>query len=223
MDARPSHLGWIPAAAAVGFAASVLFGDALRLPVDLYYGIYFAVVLVFLGCYARRTRPDTRTLGSRRLAAAGLLGLIGGLALMRAVLEQPATTPLHGAMLVWALLWRGFLYGAVDGVLLIGFPWVVAWRALRAERGGWGRRVAASGIAIAGVLLVTTSYHLGYGDFRSRKIVQPNVGAVIGSAPTILAANPLAGVLSHVILHVTAVMHAPGTDLFLPPHRDRDP
>jgi len=32
-----SHLLWIPAGALVGFGASLVFGDLLTLPVDLYY------------------------------------------------------------------------------------------------------------------------------------------------------------------------------------------
>lgn len=51
-------------------------------------------------------------------------------------------------------------------------------------------------------------------------IAQPNIGSTIGAVPTLLTANPVASPISHVFLHVTAVIHSPETDLFLPPHRD---
>lgn len=183
-----SHLAWIPAGALVGWLASFVFGDVLTLPVDLYYAIYFTIVI--------------------------------GLALMQGVLARPETAHLSGGMLVWAVAYRGLLYGSVDGLLLFAFPWIVAWSAFGAEGGAWSLRLGASGVAFAAMLLITTTYHLGYGDFRSSKIVMPNVGSTIGAVPTLVAANPVASVIGHAIMHVTSVVHSPGSDLFLPPHRE---
>lgn len=214
-----AHLAWIPAGAATGFLAAFVFGDLLTPPVDLYYAIYFAIVLAFLGVYAKRTRLDIRRLVSRRLIWGVILGVIGGLVVMQGVLARPETPGLSGFDLWWALFWRGLVYGTVDGLLLFAFPWTVAWRALEAEGGGFATKLAASAVALVAILLVTTTYHLGYDDFRSSKIVQPNVGSTIASVPTLVTANPVASPISHVFLHVTAVLHAPETDLFLPPHR----
>lgn len=38
-------------------------------------------------------------------------------------------------------------------------------------------------------------------------------------SPTLVTAKPIASPLGQVFLHVTAVVHSPETDLFLPPHR----
>jgi len=214
------HLAWIPAGAGVGLGLSYVFGDLIAMPVDLYYLVYFAGVIGFLAFYVRRTRLPVRAWAARRIAPALVLGVAGGLVLSRGVLMRPPTAPLHGAELAWALLWRGLLYGSVDGLLLIAFPWVVTWRALEAERGRGRRKLGAAVAAWTAILLVTTSYHMGYADFRSRRVVQPNIGATISAVPTLVAANPIAGTISHVFLHVTAVVHVPETDLFLPPHRD---
>lgn len=138
---------------------------------------------------------------------------------MHGVLARPATPHLAGGLLAWAIVWRGLVYGAVDGLLLLAFPWVVVWRAFGAEGGSWRRKAAAAMTAWVAILLLTTTYHLGYRDFRSDRIVLPNIGSSIGAVPTLLSANPVASVLSHVFLHVTAVIHSPHTDLFLPPHR----
>lgn len=215
-----SHLLWIPAAATVGFGASFVFGDILTLAVDLYYLIYFAIVLGFLAFYARRTELDVRSWASRRLLWGIVLGVLGGFVLMRGVLARPPTARLSGAELWWAVVWRGLVYGGVDGSLLLAFPWLVAWRTFEADRRRFGAKLGTAVVAWAGILLVTTAYHLGYRDFRSRKILQPNLGSTIGSVPTLVTANPVASTLSHVFLHVTAVLHAPETELFLPPHRD---
>lgn len=217
-----SHLLWIPAGALVGFGASFVFGDLLTLPVDLYYLIYFAIVLGFLAVYARRTGLDVGGWVRRRAGWGVALGVVGGLVLMQGVLARPETARLGGAVLAGTLAWRGVAYGLVDGLLLLAFPWLVAWRALGAEDGGWGRRISGSAVAVPAILLVTTAYHLGYGDFRSERVMQPNVGALIGSVPTLVTASPVASPVAHLFLHVTAVLHSPETDLFLPPHRERE-
>lgn len=38
--------------------------------------------------------------------------------------------------------------------------------------------------------VVTTAYHLGYRDFRSSKILQPNIGSTIGSVATLGRSKP---------------------------------
>jgi hypothetical protein len=217
-----AHLAWIPAGALVGWSASFVFGDLLTVPVDLYYAIYFTIVIGFFGYYLLRTGLDVRRWVSRRLAWALGLGAFGGLALMVGVLARPETGHLSGGMLAWAVAYRGVLYGSVDGLLLFAFPWIVVWRAFGAEGGAASVRLRASAVAFAAMILITTTYHLGYADFRSSKIVMPNVGSTIGAVPTLVAANPVASVVSHVVMHVTSVVHSPGSDLFLPPHRGAD-
>lgn len=215
-----AHLLWIPAAALVGFGASFVFGDLLTLPVDLYYLIYVAIVLGFFAFYVKRTELGLGTWLSRRLAWGVVLGIAGGIVLMQGVLARPGTAHLSGGMLGWAILWRGIVYGSVDGLLLMAFPWIVVWRAFGAEERGWGVKLEAGVVAALAILAVTTAYHLGYGDFRSSMIVQPNIGSSIGAVPTLVTASPVASPVSHVFLHVTAVIHSPRSPLFLPPHRE---
>lgn len=212
------HLAWIPLGGAASFAASFVFGDLLPLPVDLYYLIYFCVVGCFLALYVHATDLDLRSILSRRLLPGLILGVVVGVLMAQNVFSRPATEHYAGWMLPWVLVWRGLLYGLADGLILFAFPWVVVWRALDGEGGPFARKIGAAGLAWVAVLLVTTVYHLGYGDFRSRKIIQPNVGSTLMSVPTLLAANPVASPVSHVFLHVSAVLHSPHTELFLPPH-----
>jgi hypothetical protein len=218
MTAR--HLLWIPIGAVVGFGAAYLFGDLLTLPIDLYYLIYFAAVIGFFAIYVKKTGLDLSAWISRRLIRGLVLGLIVGLMMLQNVFSRPKTEPLGSAMFIWALFWRGLIYGGVDGLLLFAFPWIVTWRALGGERARAGRQIIIAVVAWLMILITTTAYHLGYEDFRSPKIVQPNIGSTITSLPTILSANPAASVFSHLFLHVGAVIHCPDTELFLPPHRE---
>jgi hypothetical protein len=109
----------------------------------------------------------------------------------------------------------------MNGMLLSAFPWLVAWRALGGESSVPARRVGISGLALALALVVTSAYHLGYPDFRGPKLLQASIGNAIATVPTLLSRNPLASPLAHVILHVTAVIHNPQSELFLPPHELR--
>jgi hypothetical protein len=220
LGAGYAHLLWVPAGALVGFLTAFLLGDVVTLPVDVYYLLYFCVVLTFLEVYRRTTLLDLRRWVGRRLGWAMLLGVVVGLLMVRNVLARSGTEPLQGGELAWALFWRGVVYGGVDGLLLFTFPWVVTWRAFAAEGGGWPRKVGAAATAWVMIVLMTTAYHLGYRDFRSAKILQPNIGSGITAVATLASANPVASPLGHVMLHVAAVLHSPATDLFLPPHRD---
>lgn len=218
---RLGHLIWIAVATAVGLAASFVFGDWLSLPVDLYYLIYFSMVGALFLVYVRRTRLDVLAWIKRRARIGVLLGIVFGLSMVQFVWSQPATERLSGDLLAWAIFWRGIVYGAVDGLLLFTLPWLITWRAFGGEQRGLPGKLGAALAAWCFILLATTGYHLGYRDFRSEKILQPNIGSAISALPTLISANPLASVLTHVMVHVAAVVHAPQGALFLPPHREK--
>jgi hypothetical protein len=179
------------------------------------------MIFVFFGLYIKKTGLRVKLFFSRRLTWGILLGVLFGLMSARNVISRPETEKLTGILLYWAVFWRGFFYGAVDGLLLFSFPWIVTWRSLRAEGKNTYMKIGSSLIAWVFILLITTFYHLGYTDFRSKKIIQPNIGSTIASIPTLITANPIASPITHIFLHVTAVVHSPYTKLFLPPHREK--
>lgn len=217
-DAR--HIQWIASGALIGFGVSFIFGDLLTLPVDLYYLIYFVAVILLFSVYISKTGLRLKEWFSVRWGWAVLLGVILGALMVQNVLSRPETGKFTGAYLAWLILWRGLIYGLVDGLLLSSFPFVVTWRAFDVGRKSLGKRIAFGFLAWLFILVVTTAYHLGYADFRSKKIVQPNIGNTLISIPTILTANPLASPIAHAFMHIAAVIHSPKTDLFLPPHRE---
>jgi hypothetical protein len=115
---------------------------------------------------------------------------------------------------------RGLVYGAIDGLLLTVFPWVVTWRAYNAEEKPFAKKLALGFLAWLFIVVSTTAYHAGYSDFRSKKMIQPIIGNTIMSIPTLVSANPIGSPLTHAIMHIAAVIHSPKTELFLPPHRE---
>jgi hypothetical protein len=203
-----------------GFGASFLFGDLITLPLDLYYLIYFVIIISFFTIYIKTTQLNMREWFSRRLIWGILLGLVFGALMVQNVLSRPATEKFAGPYLAWLIFWRGLIYGAIDGLLLSAFPWMVTWRAFEVEKKPLGKKIALGFLAWLFILVFTTAYHLGYTDFRSKKIIQPNIGNTIISIPTLVSANPIGSPITHAIMHITAIIHSPKTELFLPPHRE---
>jgi hypothetical protein len=217
---HPGHLKWIVYGVIVGFGASFIFGDLITLPLDLYYLIYFGIIFAFFTIYIKRTQLNLREWFYRRWVWGILLGLVFGALMIQNVLSRPATEKFTGPYLVWLIFWRGLIYGAIDGLLLSVFPWVVTWRAFEVEKKPLGKKIAFGFLAWLFILVLTTAYHLGYSDFRSKKIIQPNIGNTIISIPTLVSANPIGSPITHAIMHMTAMIHSPKTELFLPPHRE---
>ncbi len=216
---NPGHLIWIAWGLLVGFGASFIFGDLLTLPIDLYYLVYFGIILTFFSLYIRNTRLRLKEWFSKRLIWGILFGLIFGALLAQNVLSRPETERFTGAYLAWLIFWRGVVYGTIDGLLLSSFPWIVTWRAFDVGKKPLGKKIAFGFLAWLFILAMTTAYHLGYSDFRAKKIVQPIIGNSIISIPTLLSANPIGSPITHAIMHITAILHSPKTELFLPPHR----
>ncbi len=214
-----AHLIWIAYGALVGFCSSFIFGDLLTLPLDLYYFIYFGIIITFFSVYIRKTHLNLKEWFSKRLIWGIVLGLIFGALMVQNVLSRPETERYSGTYMVWLVFWRGLVYGVIDGLLLSSFPWIVTWRAFDVSNKPLGKKIAFGFLAWIFILVITTAYHLGYSDFRSRKIIQPNVGNTIISVPTLVTANPIGSPITHAIMHITAVIHSPKTELFLPPHR----
>lgn len=217
------HLLWLAAALPFSFAVPFVLADILELERDLFYGLYAAAVLAFVGAWARDTRLDARAVLMRNWRWGVGLGAVGAAAMVFTVLRtEDATSRPDGLEFLAALLWRGVLYGLTDGLLLSVFPILAVFAAF----GGTRLRRHVLGKVLIGLLAlvasmgVTATYHLGYSDFRSEKLRKPIAGDVIWSAPTLLTLSPLGAPIAHAGLHVSAVVHSYDTDTFLPPHGD---
>jgi hypothetical protein len=216
------HLIWLGAGLLVGFAVPFVFTNMLTLPRDLYYAIYAVVAIGFFVLWARSTQQSLAAMVRRRWVLAVVLGLAVAVILGLIVLRtEPASSGSHGARLVWDVLWRGVVYGAVDGLFLSSFPILAVFAAFTGTRLR-ARTLGKIGIGVAALIasmLMTTAYHLGYSDFRSPKIARPVAGDVVWSVPTLVTLNPIGAPIAHAGMHVAAVLHSPQTDTFLPPHQ----
>lgn len=216
------HWGWLAAGLLLSFAIPFVFADLLGVPRDGYYAIYAVSVATFLALWVRRTGLDVRTLLGRYLRWAVALSLVFAALMAFIVLRETSTPHPHGWTLGAAILWRGVVYGAADGLLLSSFPIVATFAAFSGRplrRRTKGAVAAIGALALAMSVLFTAVYHLGYPDFRGAKLKKPIAGDVMWSAPTLLTLNPIGAPIAHVALHVTAVTHSYDTPTFLPPHR----
>jgi hypothetical protein len=213
---------WLASGLALAFAVPYVFADLLTVQRNAYYAIYAFAVAGFLALWVRLTHQDIRALVLHRWRLAAALSFVCAAVLLIVVLREPATSRPAGWAFAGALLWRGVVYGAVDGLLLSAFPILATFAAFSAKplRERTRRAVAGIGaLALAVSIAFTAVYHLGYPDFRGEKVKKPVTGAVIWSAPTLLTLNPLGAPMTHVALHVSAVVHSSDTPTFLPPHR----
>ena len=213
--------GWLVAGLALAFALPYVHTDLVTINRDLYYGVYSVVVFRFFALWLRRTVDEPRALLTRNWRWGALLGVVFAGATAAIAFTEKATVHPHGWRFVGAIVWRGIVYGAADGVLLSVFPILAVVAAFSARPLRERSRRALVGIgalALAVSLLFTAVYHLGYPDFRGDKVRKPLVGDVIWSAPTLATLSPIGAPLAHIGLHVSAVVHAYNTDTFLPPH-----
>ena len=219
--AVPLQVWWLLGGLVVAFAVPFVLADLAGIQRDVYYGLYDASVFTFVGLWARQTQQPIRALLMRRWMWGVSLGVLAAVVLIFTVLQEPATHHPEGLTFVGAILWRGIVYGAADGVLLSVFP-ILAVFALFASkplRERSKRAVAGIGaLALVLSVLFTAVYHVGYPDFRGSKVGRPVMGDVMWSVPTLVTLSPLGTPIAHIATHVTAVVHSYDTDLFLPPH-----
>ncbi len=212
---------WLASGLALAFAVPFVFTDLLTIDRDLYYAVYVTAVFGFFALWLARTAESPRAVLLRNWRWGVALGLVFAGVMAAVAFGESASSHPAGWSFGGAILWRGVVYGAADGVLLSVFPILAVFAAFAtrplAERSP--RAVAGIGaLALAASLLFTAVYHLGYADFRGEKVRKPLAGDVIWSVPTLVTLSPLGAPIAHVGLHVAAVVHAYDTDTFLPPH-----
>lgn len=225
LAARPvtarHHFAWLVVGMAASFLVPFIVADQLGLQRDLYYAVYVAAVAGLFVAWVRDTRQPLREMFARRWRLAVGLGILfAAISVLIAVRAEGDTTHPGGIEFVAALVWRGIVYGAADGLLLSAFPILLVFAALRDSRlrRRAGGLVAVGAIAMIASLAMTAVYHAGYSDFRSDKLRKPVTGDLVWSVPTLATLNPIGAPIAHVGLHVGAVVHNYDTDLFLPPH-----
>lgn len=215
-----AHLGWIIAAGLLGFAISMIFARILRLPRNLYLIPYIGIAGLFFYAYVRWSTLSISELIWRNW----VWGLVGAIVLtlftVKNVLSQPISPRSSGLPLILDLLWSGVAYGSMDALLLTVLPVFAAWQAftLLNWTSNLPGKILVGAIALLASVLVTAAYHFGYPEYRSAGMVGPVIGNTTMTLGYLLTNNPLAAILSHIAMHIAAVLHGPASVMQLPPH-----
>lgn len=215
-----AHFGWVIAAGLLGFAISMTFAGILRLPRNLYLIPYVGIAGLFLYAYVRWSGLSISEL-IRHNWVWGLIGaIVLALFLVKNVLSQPISPRMSGLPLVVDMLWSGVVYGSMDALFLTVLPVVATWQAftLLNWTSNLPGKILVGAIALLVSVLVTAAYHFGYPEYRSAGMIGPVIGNTTMTLGYLLTNNPLTAILSHIAMHIAAVLHGPASVIQLPPH-----
>ena len=215
-----AYLGWVAAAALLGFAVSLIFAGALRLPRNVYLIPYIVFSSLFLYAFAKWSGLAIGDL----IRHHWVWGLAGALLLaiftIKNILSQPASPRSAGFSLAFDLFWSGVMYGLIDALLLSVLPVLATWQAftLLNWTANWPGKILVGALAVLASLFVTVAYHLGYPEYRGAGLMGPSIGNTSMTLGYLLTNNPLAAVFSHIAMHIAGVWHGPASVVQLPPH-----
>lgn len=210
---------WLAGGALLFFLIPLIGTDILGLQPDLYYLIYFTAAVGWFTVFVLAHAPALRDLWRRDLGYSLAAGAVVGAGLAAIVFSQGATDHPDGWRFAFEILWRGVVYGTVDALTLFVFPAAVAYLLMHGNRDGVKRKLGFASLALALSILVSTSYHLGYPEYRGPDLRSPEIGTIVANVPTALTGNPLGSVVAHATVHVAAVVHQRdgGSMQMLPP------
>ena len=219
-------VAWFAAIALCSFLITWVVTDLLKVGRSIYVGSL--AVLTGGLAYGYLTWSGTDAVGFLRhnwgwglLAAAMTAGLnltLIRLMVRRGRLHAPHGTRLHGVSREAQVLWEDVIYGTSEGMLLSVLPLLVLWQTCHqlGWTAGWSGKLGSGALAFAGSLLVIGVHHLGYREYRSRRMVEPYIGCVWFSLAYLLTGSPLATMIGHMGTHDAMVTHG----FELPPHQE---
>jgi hypothetical protein len=219
------HLGWVVAAALLGYALSKIFAGALHLPRNLFLIPYIGMSGLFFYAYIRWSGIAFSAL-IRHNWVWGLAGaVVLALFTVKNVLSQPVSPRAKGFPLFFDLLWSGAAYGLMDALLLTVLPVFATWQAftLLNWTATWPGKILVGALALLASVLVTVAYHRGYPEYRGAGLSGPVIGNSTMTLGYLLTTNPLAAILSHIAMHIAAVLRGPAHVMQLPPHYSEIP
>jgi hypothetical protein len=214
------HLLFGFGAGVLGFLCAFIFATTLELSRPLFVLCYAVVATPFLVAYFKWSGTHPLRLVRKHWLWGVAGAVVVGAFLVRNVLTQDPSPRPQGASLLGDLLWLGVAYGVLDALMLSVVPVLATWRAFRG-RGWtktWAGKAGVLALALAVSLVVTLLYHVGFSEYWGSGIKDPLVGNGIMSVGYIATANPLTAILSHVAMHVSAVLHGFTSAVQLPPH-----
>ena len=211
---------WILYASVLGFTVSAIFAGLLKLPRNIYLLIYIPLVAALFTFFIISNKINVSVLLLHNWYW-GLIGaVIAGALVINNVFSQPSSKRSAGPELVVDIVWPGLTYGLIDALLLSVLPILAVKLTLTDPcwTDSWYGKIGIGIIGMMASFVVTTAYHLGYPEFRGKKVIWPNIGNGLLSLAFILTMNPLAAILPHMAMHVAAMIHGKNTTGQVPPH-----
>jgi hypothetical protein len=213
---------WILFASFLGFTVASIFSGLLKLPRNLYLLIYIPVVAALFALFIIINKISLSEILSYNWYWGIIGAILAGAFVIRNVYSQPSSKRSTGLALLNDIIWPGLVYGLMDALLLSVLPILSIKIALTdpAWTQNWFGKIGFCIMGLLASFFVTTAYHLGYPEFRGKKVLWPNIGNGVLSLAFILTMNPLAAILPHMAMHVAAMLHGKETTGQVPPHYD---
>ena len=215
-----SVLIWILIASLLGFTVAAVFAGWLKLQRNVYLLFYIPPVAALFIAFVILNDLNIKEIFLFNWTW-GLLGaILSGAFVVKNVLSQPSSERQKGVALISDIIWPGFTYGLVDALLLSVLPILAVRLAVTnvALFDSWSGKILFIILGLLASFFATTIYHLGYPEFRGKKVIWPNIGNGVLSLAYLLTMNPLAAILPHITMHIVAMMHGPKTTGQVPPH-----
>ena len=213
-----TQIAWFAAGLIITFLVPFIFSSVVNFQHDLYLLIYFVAVAGFLSAYVVQTHADVLEIWKRGWKLSLVVGVFAAAFVVMSVINrETATAHPAGFYFGFEMVWRGALYGIFDALILTAFPGMVAYALIHRDGEGVRRRVGFAALALVLVWTITGVYHLGYQQYRSDGVSNPEIGNTAISVPMLVSMNPAGSVLTHASMHVVAVQHAYETKTLLPP------
>jgi hypothetical protein len=213
-------IGWITGASILGFTISTIFAGWLKLPRNRFLLVYVPLTGAFLYAFALLNNLNVIAIASRQWFLGVIGAAIASVFLIRHVKSQPVTRQNSGVRLAMEMCWAGLIYGLTDALLLNVMPVLVvgSWASALDWPGTLWGKISIGLIGLGASMLVALTYHLGYPEFRNKKVLTVLVGNSVITLAFLLSGNPLGSIISHTIMHIAAVLQGPETTVQLPPH-----
>jgi hypothetical protein len=211
---------WIICASILGFSIAAIFAGWFKLERNVYLLLYIPLVVIFFSAFIISNNFNVKELIFHNWYW-GLLGaVIASAFVIKNVLSQPSSVRHKGLAFLSDIFWPGFAYGLCDALLLSILP-ILAIQLTFTEAGWmieWTGKIGFAIMALTASFFVTAIYHLGYPEFRGKKVIWPVIGNGVLSLAYLLTMNPLAAILPHIGMHIAAMIHGRETTGQVPPH-----